>query len=165
VDRNHPQSTSKTATCGRTNANLPSFGPTSSHGKSLNWLASFEPRNPKPHERLERCKGPEEYVFWLWLWLFLGFATHLSFLQFSNSSALYLACSRLLFFHQVLGPFITHPLVEVSHPSAAKGPFIIYYDTDHTHRMTGWAVSFLGSKDIFKGNPVRSEICRANCKD
>lgn len=84
------------------------------HGKSLNWLASFEPRNPKPHERLERCKGPEEYVFWLWLWLFLGFDTHLSFPQLQ----------RLLFSIQSSFVFSSGPWSMVLGPwSLFLGPF------------------------------------------
>lgn len=121
------------------------IGLTPPHGKSLNWLASFEPRNPKPHERLERCKGPEEYVFWLWLWLFLGFDTHLSFPQLQR--LLFSMQSSFVFssgpWTMVLSPWSLvlvpcsldlsplHPHLDFP-PICGQDPFIIYYDTDHT---------------------------------
>lgn len=145
--KNHPQSTSKTATCGHTNANLPSLGSHRHMAKaSTGWqVLSQEIQNHTKDSK--DAKDPRNMYF--------GFGFGFSWVstlisRFLNSNAFYLACSRLLFFLLVHGPWSLvlgpwslvlvpcsldlsplHPHLDFP-PICGQDPFIIYYDTDHT---------------------------------
>lgn len=100
-----------------TNANLPALRPEKA---SACWLASFEPRNPKPHERLAKMQKGTRGICILAL-AFLGFPLSLLPLFSFVFSAGWLAG----FWGFLPSNFHTHLHLRPE-------PFIIYYDTNHT---------------------------------